>query len=91
MKWKILTPYAHCKIPLKASVYRIALLLPAILLGIIPAIIAIIFGISWLLLYGILFTVLAGGDLLIFWIIRKVKSDELVEDHPERCGCFIVD
>lgn len=90
IKWKYLTPFAHCKVPLNASVYRIALVLPAILLGIVPSIIALLFGKSWLLIYGILFTVLAGGDFLIFWVIRKVKADELVKDHPERCGCYIV-
>ena len=88
--WKFITPFAHCRVPLKASIYRIALLLPAILLGIVPSIVAIIIGKSWLLIYGTLFTVLAGGDFLILWIIKKVKSDELVKDHPERCGCYIV-
>jgi len=88
--WKYITPYAHCRIPLKASIYRIALLLPAILLGICPALVALITKEGWLLIYGILFTVLAGGDLLIFWLIRKVRSKELVKDHPERCGCYIV-
>ena len=88
--WKFITPFAHCRIPLEASVYRVALLLPAIILGIVPSIIAIIIGKSWLLIYGTLFTVLPGGDFLILWIIRKVKSNELVKDHPERCGCFII-
>jgi len=90
IKWKYLTPFAHCMVPLKASVYRIALLLPAIILGIVPSLIAIITGKSWLLIYGTLFTILAGGDFLVFWIIRKVSSDKLVQDHPERCGCFII-
>lgn len=90
IKWKYLTPFAHCRIPLKASVYRIALLLPAILLGIIPSLVALIIGKSWLLIYGTLFTVLAGGDFLVYWIIRKVRHDELVQDHPERCGCYTV-
>lgn len=90
IKWKYLTPFAHCRVPLKASVYRIALILPAILLGIIPSIIALILGKSWLLIYGTIFTVLAGGDFLIYWIIRKVESDELVKDHPERSGCYII-
>ena len=66
IKWKYLTPFAHCRLPLKASIYRIALLLPALLLGIVPSIIALIFGKSWLLIYGTLFTILAGGDLLVF-------------------------
>jgi len=66
IKWKYLTPFAHCRLPLKASIYRIALLLPALLLGIVPSIIALIFGKSWLLIYGTLFTILAGGDLFSY-------------------------
>jgi len=88
--WRYITPYAHCKIPLKAPVYRVDLLLPAILLGMTPALVALFTGKGWLLIYGTLFTFLAGGDLLVFWLIRKVRINELVKDHPERCGCYII-
>jgi len=88
--WKYITPYAHCKIPLKAAIYRIALVLPLLTLGIIPSLIAILLGKSWLLIYGIIFTVLAGGDILVLFIIRRIKGDELVKDHPENCGCYVI-
>lgn len=87
---KSLSPYAHCGEAVTAKVYRIALLTPAIILGIIPILISFITGSVWCFVTGLLFTVTACGDFLIFWLIRKVKNDQLVADHPERAGCCIV-
>ncbi|MCD4796118.1 MAG: DUF3267 domain-containing protein [Candidatus Cloacimonetes bacterium] len=88
-QWKTVTPYAHCKVPITAGVYRIALIMPTLLLGIIPSIIALITGIGWLMIYGVFFTIVGGGDLLVMWIIRKAKHNQLVQDHPYNCGCYI--
>ncbi len=88
-QWKTITPYAHCKVPITAGVYRIALIMPALLMGIIPSIIALITGTGWLMIYGIFFIIVACGDLLVVWIIRKAKHNQLVQDHPTRCGCCI--
>ena len=90
-QWKTITPYAHCKEPVKASVYRIGTLAPAIVLGFLPAFIAIILGDGWLFTFGFLFTVAAGGDFLILFLIRKVKPNELIEDHPSRAGCYVLE
>lgn len=90
IQWKILTPYAHCKVPIKAKVYRVALLMPAIILGFLPLVISWIWGWSWLAVYGTLFIILAGGDLLVLWIIRALDSNDLVKDHPSKCGCIIL-
>ncbi|GAB4461367.1 MAG: DUF3267 domain-containing protein [Anaerolineales bacterium] len=88
---RTLTPYAHCKIPLKVNPYRIGAAMPCILLGLLPAIAGILNGNGVLLAFGILFTTAAGGDLLILWLIRKVSSDKLVEDHPTNAGCYIIE
>ena len=90
-QWKTLTPYAHCDAAMKASAYRISLILPALILGIIPSIVALISGISWLLIYGIIFSIVGGGDFIILWLIRKVKKDQLLQDHPSRCGCEMIE
>jgi hypothetical protein len=42
VKWKSLTPYGYCKIPVKAIVYIIALILPTIILGVIPLTISLL-------------------------------------------------
>lgn len=85
-----LSPYAHCGEAVTAKVYRIALLTPAIILGFIPIIISFVSGSVWFFVTGLLFTVTACGDFLIFLLIRKVKNEHLVADHPERAGCCLV-
>lgn len=88
---KTLTPYAHCTVPLPVNPYRWGAAMPGILLGILPALIAIVNGNGSLLAFGLLFTVAAGGDMLILWLIRHVDRNKLVEDHPTNAGCYILD
>lgn len=85
------TPYAHCKVPLKVNPYRIGAAMPFLLLGLLPAVVGILNGNGLLLAFGLLFTTAAGGDLLILWLIRKVDSDKLVEDHPSQAGCYVIE
>jgi len=87
--WKMLTPYCHCKEVLNVKQYRIGSILPAIILGIVPSIIAILTGNFGLLIFGMLFTVASGGDFLTINLIRKENSTDLVLDHPSEIGCFI--
>lgn len=88
---KTLTPYAHCTVPLPLTPYRWGAAMPGIVLGILPAMIAIFNGNGFLLAFGLLFTVAAGGDMLILWLIRHVEGSKLVEDHPTNAGCYILD
>ena len=87
--WKMITPYCHCKEPLKVKHYILGGIAPAIVLGIIPAITAMFTGNIWLLIFGIFFTLAAGGDFLIINLLRKENPDDYVEDHPSEAGCFI--
>ena len=87
--WKMLTPYCHCKEPLNVSQYMIGAIMPAIILGFIPLILAIFIGNLGLLIFGMFFTLAAGGDFLIINLIRKENKDDLVQDHPSEAGCYI--
>ncbi len=87
--WKMLTPYCHCKEPLKVKHYIIGGIMPAIILGIIPAFLSIIIGNFELLLFGVFFTIVAAGDFLIINLIRKENLNDLVQDHPSEAGCYI--
>ena len=89
--WPTLTPYAHCTVPLQADVYRLGALTPALLLGIIPSLLAIFAGIYWLFFPGLVFTIAAAGDFLVVWMLRGVRSTQLVQDHPDRAGCLVFD
>lgn len=32
----------------------------------------------------------AGGDLVIVWLLRNESGDVLVQDHPSRVGCLVI-
>ena len=88
-QWKSLTPYAHCKEPMDIRPYRIGSFAPGLLLGIFPWIVSLFTGDVLFFFFGFLYTTAAGGDFLILWIIRNVKPNTLVEDHPINAGCYI--
>lgn len=87
--WKMLTPYCHCKEALNVRQYIVGAITPAIIMGIIPSIIAIMIGNFGLLIFGMFFTMAASGDLLIINLIRKESNSDLVQDHPSEAGCYI--
>lgn len=86
---KTLTPFAHCETALPARRLRIAIALPAIVLGILPAALGIALDLSGFTLFGALFTAAAAGDFLVLWLIRKVPAHALLAVHPERVGCVL--
>jgi hypothetical protein len=63
--WKMLTPYCHCKEPLSIKNYTLGAIMPAIILGLLPALVAIVIGHLGLLIFGIFFTMVACGDFLV--------------------------
>ena len=87
--WKMLTPYCHCTELLKVKHYIWGAITPAIILGFIPAVIAMFTGNIWILTFGMIFTMAACGDFLIINLLRKENPNNYVEDHPSEAGCFI--
>lgn len=88
-KWKYLTPYCHCKEPLKVKHYRIMAATPLIVLGILPAIYAIIIGDGTVFFWGVLFTCVASGDIIVLFMLRKFNKEVYVSDHPNKMGFYI--
>lgn len=85
------TPYAMCKEPVRAGVYRLAIAMPFLILGALPTLIGLAAGRFWLTLFGLWGITGAGGDLLILWLIRHVDAQTLVEDHPTQAGCYVIE
>lgn len=88
-QWKMLTPYAHCDQPIPIRIYRWAVLLPTLILGLVPMAIGLITGHNLFMLYGFLLTCAGGGDMQIILMLRKEKKDVLIKDHPTKAGCEI--
>ena len=86
---KTLTPYCHCKEPLKVKQYIIGAIMPSIILGLLPSILAIILGNIILLTFGGFFTIAAFGDFMIINLIKNENKNSYVLDHPSEAGCFI--
>ena len=74
---------------MKLKHYRLGGIMPAILLGFIPAFISIFTGSFGMLAFGVIFSIGAGGDLLMIWMLRNDKSNDWVQDHPDKIGCYI--
>jgi hypothetical protein len=84
------SPYIHCTEPMPVWVYRTGTFLPGLILGIIPAVLAIFTGRFWLLIFGCFFTWAASGDFIVLYLIRNLKNNVLVRDHPKKIGCYVI-
>lgn len=88
--WHVLSPYAHCGTPLRAGPYRLALTLPALVLGLLPVLIGIVGGAFWIVFFGAVMLAVAGGDAAILWALRSVPQRAWVQDHPTEIGCLVL-
>jgi hypothetical protein len=90
-QWKSFTPYAHLKGPMDIDAYRASTLLPGLVLGVLVYLVSLLLGDGNVFVFGLLHTASAGGDFLILWLIRHVKSGTQVEDHPTNAGCYVIE
>ena len=44
-----------------------------------------------LMAWSLFFLFTAGGDIVVLWLIRDVGAGKLVQDHPTRAGCRVLD
>ncbi len=87
--WKMLTPYCHCKELLPLQPYMLGGMMPGLVMGVLPTIAGLILGNIYVFAFGLLFIIAAGGDILILWMLRIARKQDLVQDHPELIGCFL--
>jgi hypothetical protein len=87
--WKSMTPYSHCTEVLTVKQYIIGAMMPSIILGIIPSLIACISGNFFFFSFGFFFTMAAAGDFMIVRALSQHRMDDLVKDHPDQIGFTI--
>jgi len=88
---KAFTPYAHLKESVEVNAYRIGAFMPGFILGILTYILSQLLRDGNLFWFSLVHTAAAGGDWLILWLIRNVKSGMQVEDHPTNAGCYVIE
>jgi uncharacterized membrane protein len=81
--------YCDCTEVLRIDHFRIGLIMPLILMGLIPTIIALLIGKFLLLLWGILFIAAASVDILGCLKLSKEKNDSwIIFRTPEMAGAI---
>lgn len=91
IQWRTLMPSAHARVPIRASASRVGAALPGVVLGVLPAVVAVCIGDGALAVWAWVLTSVASGDALVVWALRHVPGHELVEDHPSRIGCLVIE
>lgn len=92
VNWKSMMPYISCKVPVSIKTYKLAGVLPFIILGVIPIIIALFFeGLGLLFFWALLMIMICSGDVFLFFKIRKFSASSFVVEHPKRVGCYILE
>jgi hypothetical protein len=61
------------------------------MLGIVPAVVGLATGSGTLSSFGAMGLAAAGGDMMVIYTLRGLPSQTLVQDHPSRVGCEVVD
>ena len=89
--WEYMSPYCHCSEPVKVWQYAVGAIAPLIMLGIVPAILGIIFKSIHLLVYGVFFIWSAAGDIYAVWLLKDFHSGQYLRDHEKELGFVVYD
>jgi hypothetical protein len=86
--WKALAPYCHATVPMNVNAYRIGAVMPLIVTGIVPLVLAYIAGdAGWTFISAVMISA-AVGDIYVLWTLRDMPSNALIQDHPSQVGCI---
>ncbi len=86
---KSVSAYAHLTQPVKLSAYRISIILPGLFVGLIPGLWGMFTGNFLALLWGIIFSISAASDFIVYKILAGLPGSTLVSDHEEEIGCKV--
>ncbi|MEL7245524.1 MAG: DUF3267 domain-containing protein [Cyanobacteria bacterium J06573_2] len=82
---------AYCKEPIELKVYKLGITIPGLILGLIPAVLGIFTGNSFVFVFGLFGILYSGEDILILWLLRNIEANSLVKTHSKKTGCYIID
>ncbi len=87
---RTLSPYAHARVAMPVSAYRVGVVLPGIITGLLPVVIGLLARSGPLTLWGAFMLSSAVGDLIVLWVIRALPGTARVIDHPSKAGCIVL-
>lgn len=74
--------YCHVEKPISARAYKVMLLIPAIVTGLIPLIIVTFLGNIFLIIVFCMLLCGGAADFIMFFSLQKLSNDTLILDHP---------
>jgi hypothetical protein len=86
---RYLSPYTHCNKIVPVRGFRIGLLLPVLITGLLPLIIGIGTNILLITIIGGLLTAGGMGDIIGFCYLVKLPGDALIRDYRYELGCEV--
>lgn len=89
---KYLTPYCSCNQPMKKYQIIVGAIMPTLILGFIPAIVAVFTGSTVTLFIALMLIMGGGGDMIMICKLLRYKStakDVLFIDHPYELGTAV--
>lgn len=78
------------EIPAGITAYRIALLVPSVILGLFPLVLGLSINDSTVYIFGMIFVLASVGDISLLWESRYLDSKSDVSEHPTRDGILVV-
>lgn len=87
---KNLTPYVICKSITTVMRYKVAAVLPFLVVGIIPLIYGFIFHNSTVYVIGLLNVDGCSGDLVLYFLLSRLDNHSYVARHNLRIGFVVV-
>jgi hypothetical protein len=86
---RYISPYTHCNKIIPVRGFRIGLLLPVLITGLLPLIIGIASNILLITIIGGLLTAGGIGDIIGFCYLVKLPGDALIRDYRYELGCEV--
>lgn len=83
-----MAPYVHLLEPISITGFRIGAAAPGLLVGLLPLIAGLWFGVLSLLLFGLIFTLGAVGDLMLLIKTAHLDTDYTIRDMSDDIGLF---
>jgi len=89
MRWNQFTPVIGCQRPMRPLAFRIGLLAPFLIMGVLPMAIAFYLPNAWLLCAAVIYMAWASADILTFILFWSAPRGCFVEMHRRALGCIV--
>jgi hypothetical protein len=89
MRWNSFTPIIACQRPMPLFVFRVGLIMPFLVMGLVPMGLAFYLKNTWFLFSAVIFMAWASADILTFLLLWNSPKNSFVEMHRSRLGCIL--